>query len=282
METDDIVEVIPEIVEGNISWLKTTNAKLWMIGVSGLAVGAAVSYAISAKRLKTKYQTIADEEVASVKQRYAMLNKEGKYGDLATLAAPYGGDISPVAEIIKTQDYLPYDQAPASADDIAAELERRSAQEEVDASTPETNEDEGTLTVTRNIFESNDADTFFDWDEEIKRREENPEDPYVITKEEFEQGEKDYTQVTLTWFDGDDTLSDENDKTVDDTDRTVGDVNLLRFGHGSKDGNIVYVRNERLEIDIEVVKSEGKFAHEVLGFIEHSDNRRPRRFRHDD
>jgi hypothetical protein len=64
----------------------------------------------------------------------------------------------------------------------------------------------------------------------------------------------------------------------------VGDDNL-RFGYGSNDSNMVYVRNPRIEMDMEIVRSQGTYTKEVLGFddeaeLKHSGRRR--RFRESD
>lgn len=259
--------------------IKNPKFQLLGVGLSSGVLGLLAGVFLAQKKAEKKYKEISDTEIDSVKDSYARLHKTGKYG-LEEMASKYGGSTAPVQEIITEEGYGVVNEVPATPDDIAAELERRKVQEEIDESVSD--EPEELAVVTRNIFESNDPDTFFNWEEEMERREAKPLDPYVITKEEFYQGEKDYEQVNLTWFDGDDVLVDSRDSPVDNTDSTVGDSNLLRFGHGSEDKNVVYIRNERLEIDIEIAKSNGKFAEEVLGFIEHSDHRRPRKFRHDD
>jgi hypothetical protein len=109
-----------------------------------------------------------------------------------------------------------------------------------------------------------------------------PAAPYVISWDEFASAVLEYDQDTLTYFEGDDTLVDGRDSVVDNVDATIGLANLEKFGHGSKDNNIVYIRNDKLGLDLEVVRSKGSYAKEVLGFIEHSESRgRPRKFRRD-
>src|SRR5690606_9493676 len=102
-------------------------------------------------------------------------------------------------------------------------------------------------------FESSDPETYWNWDEELERRENEPDKPYVITLEEYMAGEKNYTQTALTYFDGDDVLADERDSIIEDIEATVGRENMLRFGHASNDRNLVYIRNDRIELDFEVV-----------------------------
>jgi hypothetical protein len=39
----------------------------------------------------------------------------------------------------------------------------------------------------------------------------------------------------------------------------------LRFGHGSKDPNVVYIRNPRLEMEMEILRDPSSYEKEVLG-----------------
>lgn len=122
----------------------------------------------------------------------------------------------------------------------------------------------------------------FDLGEEIKKR--GPDRPYVITEEEYFAGEANYEQKSLNFYDGDGVLSDQGDEYLRESDDIVGDDNLLRFGEGSNDKNVVYVRNDKLECDYEVIRTRGKYAEIVHGIIEHSDRKRkvPKKFRQDD
>lgn len=124
-------------------------------------------------------------------------------------------------------------------------------------------------------YDSDDPDTYFDTQEELDVRKSNPDKPFVLTKDEFLLAEADFEQVTLTYFDKDDVLTDDQDTVVDDVEKTVGYTNLLRFGHASGEPNIVYLRNRNLRLDIELIKDEGSYTEKILGVIEHSD--RPRR-----
>jgi hypothetical protein len=128
----------------------------------------------------------------------------------------------------------------------------------------------------------------WDIEEELKNR--SPEVPYVVHRNEHEEGPEgpdEYEKFTLTYFEGDDILCKEDDTVITDPDAVIGLGNLSRFGHGSGDPNIVYVRNDTLKVDLEIVHSDGKYATEVAGFkedeIQHSSMRRrsPRRSEYD-
>jgi hypothetical protein len=69
----------------------------------------------------------------------------------------------------------------------------------------------------------------------------------------------------MTWYSGDNVLVDDKDQPVDNVNKIVGIENLQYFGRWSDQENIVYIRNERLTAMFEVLRSEGKYAIEVLG-----------------
>jgi hypothetical protein len=125
------------------------------------------------------------------------------------------------------------------------------------------------------------------WDYEAQEATRTEDAPYVIHRDEYFNNETPFEQMTLTYYEGDDILADSHDTPVDDQDAMVGLGNLSRFGHGSGDPNVVYVRNHELELEIEIVHSDGNFTKEVHGHdpddaIEHSNKRRRRRREFDD
>src|SRR4249920_2181257 len=100
----------------------------------------------------------------------------------------------------------------------------------------------------------------------------DPSEPYIITKEEFFQNDPDFEQATFTYWEGDDILVDDREEMnpIQDTDRVAGDDNLLRFGYGSGDENVLYIRNETLDppIDLHITRSSGKYSVEVMAFLD--------------
>lgn len=89
--------------------------------------------------------------------------------------------------------------------------------------------------------------------------------PYVVNVEEFLQNE-DWSSSTLTYYEGDDTLADEEDRIMDDRDRlVVVGTHLSDFGVESNDENAVYIKNEKMMLYIEVVKDGGKYSDKVAG-----------------
>jgi len=90
------------------------------------------------------------------------------------------------------------------------------------------------------------------------------DEPYIITQEDFLACLKDYEQNTLTYYEGDGVLADDQDQSVEDINTTIG-AKGFKFGYLSEDPNVFYVRNDRLRMEFEVVRSPGKYSVEVLG-----------------
>ena len=115
--------------------------------------------------------------------------------------------------------------------------------------------------------------------EELKRK---GRKNFVISFDEMKENPKDYDQRTFTYYEKDDVLVDERDTPIDDIDGIVGLEHLDQFGYGSNDPNIVYVRNDFLSMDFEIIRDFDSYEETVLGSIKHSDHRRPKKFRIDD
>lgn len=253
------------------------NSKKAMItltaALSGLG-GAACGYIYAQKKFEKIYAERAQQDINEMKEHYASegfekLRKEGSYAD-------------PVSALQKVREER-YD--PKELEALAAYVEE--VQPYQGSETNVVVEDEAVpLTeklkdeVAKSVFASDDADSYFDWDEELEKR--KTAKIYVITKDEFFANETDYSQDTLTYFEGDDVLVDAHESIIKDVAGTVDFENLYRFGHGSDDPNVVYIRNVNRDLEIEVLRSEGKYSEEVLGFIQHDDRPRMRKFRSDD
>ncbi len=131
--------------------------------------------------------------------------------------------------------------------------------------------DEPAELVTRSIFDHNE-----NWDYEVEKKKRTTEKPYVLHRDEFFAEENDYIQSTLTYYDGDNILVDEDDTPIYNYNQVVGE---LLFGHGSGDPNVVYVRNDKRKAEYEVVFDKGLYSVEVLG-LEIEQNEKVKDLRH--
>lgn len=128
--------------------------------------------------------------------------------------------------------------------------------------------------VAKNVF--TDAEDLNGFDAEAEAENRDMGQPYVMLHDEFY--ESDLVAVTLEYYDGDGVLADDKGKPIEDVDNLIGHDNLLKFGQGSRDKNIVYVCNPELDCIFEVVRNDGRFDEIVLG-LKHSDPSRLRRMR---
>lgn len=134
----------------------------------------------------------------------------------------------------------------------------------------ETDEDVELIEV--NVFEKAEED--WDWETEVESR--NPEKPYILHRDEYYRNEEGFTQITLTYFEGDDLMADENNQLVYNYKDVTGP---LKFGHGSGDPNVVLVRNNERRAEYEIVLNPGLYSTEVLG-LEIEENERVKDIKH--
>ena len=239
---EDVVEVAKE----NISW---SWAGWWALG---LTMGAGGGFYAARRYLEPKYEKIAEDEISQMREHFRerMVAREKKpdLGDLNKRISDLGytGKKGPVVK--PTVPVNP----PAPG--------------EPNVQGPPTSQAE----ALRNVFSGTESPTEWDWEAEKALRTEGG--TYVIHKDEY--GETDNNETTLSYYAGDDVLCDQSDRIVDNQHSLVGDC-LDKFGHGSHDRNVVYVRNEALALDMEVIKSDRTYAEEVHGF-KHEDTTRKR------
>ena len=81
--------------------------------------------------------------------------------------------------------------------------------------------------------------------------------PYVISPDNFGDGEYDYELVSLVYYEGDDTLV-KQDEVIHNIDDVIGLDSLMHFGDYEDD--VVHVRNDRLKTDYEVFLNGGKWS----------------------
>lgn len=209
------------------------NKKLF--GVIMFAVGAAVGSAVTWKLVKTKYEQIANEEIQSVKEEYTdlMVKMKKKLYESATYVEP--------------------------EDSVEA------ASEEDDADYPDDDDRDFTEKEKQQIeyykltskYRDGNTDNDAEDDENGEEGDEGEDDevpyingPYVITPEDFSCSPPGYNAQTLDYF-SDGVLADDWGVKLD-VDETIGEENVDRFGEYVDD--ILYIRNERTEIDYEVTR----------------------------
>jgi hypothetical protein len=102
------------------------------------------------------------------------------------------------------------------------------------------------------------------WDYQKEQAARTEREPYVIHQNEFMANDTEYEQVVYTYYAEDDVLVDEgNGHPLPHADLIVG-VNNLRFGHGSDDIDVVFVRNEERELEMQICRKAASYEEEFL------------------
>jgi hypothetical protein len=225
--------------------MKDSTKKFWksvLIFAAGATLGALVAYEIA----RHKYELSEDE------QYFADLADELKEDEESTeeIKRTYNKDNYPKKEgkvIVITKDKykktienLGYD---ANKDDRIDPAELESPPED-------------------------DSEEEDEYDGQFMSYESNGGDTHIITMEEFAEEMGHYDKISLTFYEDDEVLTDESEEIIDDPIAILGEDALVSFGVGSGDPEVVYVRNDWLQIDYEVIRLSKSYKETVLGDIE--------------
>lgn len=115
-----------------------------------------------------------------------------------------------------------------------------------------------------------------EWDHQQAAKERKGKSVYVLHEDEFFQDERGYTQDTLMYYSGDYTLADPHDRPIYNTTEVLGTDFMNEFGKGTNQEDVLYIRNENLKAEYEVVLASGTYAEDILG-VDASDEDRPAR-----
>lgn len=186
--------------------------------VAGAAVGVAASWRV----LDTKYKKLADKEIASVKELF--------------YSKPVENNEKP-----DESEEKKFEQSPE--EDFTEEEKK----EYTNIASSYTNY------ATKSVVEE-------EPDVEIIDSEPNVEitdsEPYVISPVEL--GDCDYDVIDLIYYEGDNTLTDEEDEIINDVGELIGWESLEHFGEYEDDS--VCVRNDIRKVDYEVLLDVRKYS----------------------
>jgi hypothetical protein len=227
--------------------------------VGGLGLGLVGGYFFAKKRLETKYDKIAQEEIDEARDYY----RAAKAATEARLKAP-------ITEVVEYLGYVKTEDTIGTAESDAFK-KREAAENLIDYHKKAVGEGEPAEEAVQGVFEAHPpSDHEWNMPAELMARKQNPDVPFVIHLDEFgELHDEDYTTVCYTWYYEDEILADERDEPIDNIDETVGLDNLQRFGHGSGNAHVVLVRNTETKTDIEISRSDGKYVDNVTPYLQH-------------
>lgn len=268
---EKVADVVPEVLDTAVhvttggtrkfvGAFRSPKVMALTITLAGATAGAAlgvVGYFMMKKRLEKQYEEQLNRELDEMRLFYARRNKEGAYATPEAAAEALG-----VTEA--TEAHASY-KTTAGREEVS-EGQLAALKERMKRGGPATDDPDVEVKVESNIFRNGRSLAEFDLEQEQSKRAANPDVPFVISKDEYFEGEPSFVNTTVCWYEGDQILADERDVPVENVDALIGEDNLLRFGYGSDDPNIVYIRNTKNQVDFEVVRSTGEYANEVAGF----------------
>jgi hypothetical protein len=89
---------------------------------------------------------------------------------------------------------------------------------------------------------------------------------YAITMEESLEVDPGWQTASVTWYEEDNALVDEDDSTIPNILGTVGPLSPDGFGGESEDAELRYVKNHKLQIIFEIKRDRRSYADVVLGY----------------
>lgn len=197
-------------------------------------VGAAIGSAVTWKLLKTKFKKQNDEDIKSVIESFS--EKENKEIVDDNVEADEDKSDRKIADtIIDTEGYFL-----ESEKDEYHQLAKPKSKPKAKSTKTKTTKSKTTKTKKK--------------EEEVKE-EMDASKPYVISPEEF--GECDYAIISLTYY-TDGTLTNDRDKIIANVDELIGEDSLNHFGEYEEDS--VFVRNDELQTDFEILKDYRAFS----------------------
>jgi len=223
------------------------NVKSIFIGVGLFVSGAGVGAFVANRYLENKWMKAAEAEIHdSMKEFYERQN--AIHEEDATVLD--FDDRDKAIAIAKGQNYTKNDELKAQYDLVG-----------VDASEED---DWDALVEAEKREEENEFPEEYIHVEEADRDSE----PYVISFEDYNNTRDEYDKITLLYFAQDDTLTGEDEELDPSLEDHVGVDALDSFGIKSEDPDMVYIRNDDLGIDFEIIRLEKSYREAVLGIHE--------------
>ena len=141
-------------------------------------------------------------------------------------------------------------------DTVSYECAKEETDERQESSSEEKSRKDGITEISADDYKAflNERRKYPYHPDDISKNEEEkePDDnrPYVITPDEFGSVDE-YETISLTYYSDGVLTDDRDDEPIEDVDDMIGEDSLTHFGEYEDDA--VYVRNERLKTDFEIL-----------------------------
>ena len=235
-----VVEEVAENLEEAAAAVRMLDTKALGFLISGLVVGAGVGfyfgYRYNREKIRSEAFRDSEDEVQRIREYYERTQKPE------------------LEEIVEERGYdtpEPVERPLPAPVPVAEPVARQMPIEEIE--------------VQKVEQEKADKDKDAGWSYPVELQRRTPHKPYIIHQDEFFDNETEFSQTTLTYYETDGILTDVDDSVIHNQVSLVGDGTLSRFGHGTDDYNVLYVRNPHLETEYEICRVQKSFEVEVEG-----------------
>lgn len=210
--------------------------------VAALAAGAAAGYYVGRKKATHEFELRLEVELETARNHYALQNRKANFSpedivrelDLEeTAVATSARNSQPAEPVTTTKLRTAYHEIAQSyvAEGAQAVAERASIWDKNNSTTPPRGPNG-----------------------QFVKKDKPNEDPYIIEQAEYLENDSEYEQEHLTYYVQDNTLLDTSDKIVDNATVSEVALSLLRAQEEKdEEDNVIYVRNEVLGIEYEIV-----------------------------
>ena len=209
------------------------NTRIITTFIGGAALGALISFAL----LKEKYEAQAEEEIKAMKDYYQK--------EMEAIDDDYEKELNNLVDIMDGKDKLNKKEMDTYVDYVK-KFNPGELVEEKDYNAPYPIDDE-------EIMEAPDVNDIL------------YEEPFLITKESYEEDYDHFDKISVIYYDEDDVVADDRGEVISNIEEVIGLEFVDAFGD-EDDPNVVHVRNGRLGSDYEILMCHSTYTKEVLGF----------------
>lgn len=240
-----------------------SNLKSAAFFVAGVVVGGTGVYFATRKAMSEHYSQIAADDIRSVKEYYHNKVEEVKKKE----------EDEYMQEKLEKLGYWSDTQRPEPSV-LKEKLEKLNYWADNHRPDPSVLAGDGET----DISDEEDSDEYVEIDEETETRiwlaKRDLSEPHLITQDEYDDND-DFSKSELTYFEGDDTLQDEDETIIYNPTPVLGDFDTKNFGHNPDEPDLMLVRNPRLRTDYTVSRDIRSYTSAVLGIEEDPDEKPP-------
>lgn len=228
-----------------------------LIGLGLFVGGALIGALVTTLLIKGKYEKIAQKEIDDMGTLYYKKKRDDKKREYQNITDRYSTLSAHFKREYKgpdVRDYKDTDFHTCEEDDAQVDAAER--------------EYPGEIAGEENL----DNDPNFYNDEQVSKayqqRDKNRA-PYMIEESNFSEENTCYDKLTVFYYKQDETLSDESEEMIQDVRGTIGEEALSTLEENEYEGDVatVYVRNEKLGIDYEVIALDKSYSWDILGEV---------------